>query len=563
MPDKQFDTTPIIKNKDFDELNPKQEYFGPKPILLLILDGWGIGPKNAGNAIERAQTPNIDSYWLKFPHTQLGASGEYVGLPKDEDGNTETGHLNMGAGTIVYQNLPRIDAAIEDGSFLKNHAFINTCEHVRQHKSKLHIMGLIGAGEVHASVKHLYALLRLAKENALTQVYIHGFTDGRDSAPNSGSEIIKDIEKECQKIGVGSIASLMGRYYAMDRDMRWDRIDKAYHALTLGEGLTATDAQTAIREQYQQNISDEFIEPVLIVDKNGQKNLVSDNDAVIFFNYRIDRTRELTRAFCLSDFETGETKPQFDPYSGNENTPKITTPTNTFQRRKILSNLYFTTMTQYERHLPVDVAFSPQIIENPVCKVFSDSGLRQLRMAETEKERFVTFYMNGQKNEQYPGEDRIIVPSKGVKSYDEVPEMSVYEITDELLKAIAQDKYDVIICNFANPDMVAHTGNLEASIKTCEITDEVVGRIVNAIYSKGGVVLITGDHGNIEELIDNETGKIDTKHSNNPVPLLIVGKQFENNPSTLTQGILSDIAPTMLSIMGIQKPSSMTGRALI
>ncbi|MEN8252877.1 MAG: 2,3-bisphosphoglycerate-independent phosphoglycerate mutase [Patescibacteria group bacterium] len=558
----QFNTTPIITNKDFDELNPKQDYYGPKPVVLLILDGWGIGPKNAGNAIERAQTPNIDSYWLKFPHTQLGASGEYVGLPKDEDGNTETGHLNMGAGTIVYQNLPRIDTAILDRSFFNNHALINTCKHVQQHKSKLHIMGLIGEGEVHSNIEHLYALLNLVKEQGVTEVYIHGFTDGRDSPPTAGIETIKNIQKECQKIGVGKIASLTGRYYAMDRDKRWDRIGKTYHALVLGEGLESSDPVTAINEQYARDTTDEFIEPVLIVDESGQKNLVSDSDAVIFFNYRIDRPRELTRAFTLSDFEKG-TNPQFDPYSEEGNNPRNTSPENTFQRKKILKNLYFTTMTQYEKHLPVDVAFSPQLIENPICKVFSDFGLRQLRMSETEKERFVTYSMNGQKNIQYPGEDRIIIPSKGVKSYDEIPEMSAYELANAMLEKIAEDKYDVIIANFANPDMVAHTGNLQASIKTCEITDEIVGRIVNAVYPKGGVILITGDHGNVEELINNQTGKTDTEHSNNPVPLLIIGKRFESNPATLPQGILSDVAPTILSIMGIQKPSSMTGRALI
>ena len=559
-----FDTTPIITLNDFNEMTPQQSYYGPKPLILLILDGWGIGPNNAGNAIARAQTPNIDSYWLNFPHTQLGASGEYVGLPKDEDGNTETGHLNIGAGTIVYQSLPRINAAIEDESFFHNHAFVNACTHTIQNKSNLHIMGLIGTGEVHSSIKHLYSLLEIAKQQGAKNVYLHGFTDGRDSHPTSGIEIVKDIIKKTKEIGVGKIVSLMGRYYAMDRDQRWDRIEKAYHALVLGEGLEATDPITAIKEQYDNKVTDEFLEPILITSE-GKKQLINDSDAVIFFNYRIDRPRELTKAFSLSDFETGgkTQEEHFDPYTedGGLLTPEKKTVT--FTRRKVLSNLYFTTMTQYEKSFPVDVAFSPQLIENPICKVFSDYGLRQLRMAETEKERFVTYYMNGQKNEQYPGEDRIIIPSKGVKSYDELPEMSSREIATEMLKRIEANTYDVIIANFANPDMVGHTGNLEASIETCEITDELVGQIVNAVYPKEGIVLITGDHGNVEELINNDTGKVDTEHSNNPVPLLIVGKKYEGNPSTLPQGILADIAPTMLSIMGIEKPPSMTGRALI
>ncbi len=544
---------------DLDEGLNQEGYFGPRPVVLLILDGWGIGPDNAGNAIVRAQTPNIDHYWLSYPHTQLGASGQFVGLPEGEDGNTETGHLNIGAGTIVYQNLPRIDTAIEDKSFYKNHAILNTCAHVAKHDSTLHIMGLIGNGEVHSSIDHLYALLKAAKQENIQNVAIHGFTDGRDSPPTSAIEIVKEIEKKCKEIGVGRLASLMGRYYAMDRDQRWDRIAKAYHALTLGEGLRAQNANAAITEQYDRKITDEFIEPVLIPDDNGQLSLIGDNDGVIFFNYRIDRPRELTRAFAISDFEKGKKPEQFDPYSVDEN--KVSEKT--FQRKKIPKNLYFTTMTQYEKHLPVDVAFSPQIIENPLCKVFSDYGLRQLRMSETEKERFVTFHMNGQKNVQYPGEERIIIPSKGATSYDEIPEMSAHEITEKMLEKINADATDVVICNFANPDMVAHTGNLEATIKACEIIDEVVGQIVKAVYPKGGVVLITGDHGNAEELINNITGEVDTEHSIYPVPLIIVGKQFENNPVNLPQGILSDIAPTMLSIMGISIPDTMTGRALI
>lgn len=550
---------PKITTNDFNEIHPRQGYYGPKPMILLILDGWGIGPNDAGNAISRAQTPNIDNYSLSYPHTQLGASGKHVGLPDGEDGNTETGHLNIGAGSIVYQSLPRIHEAIENSTFYTIKAFIDACTHTKNNNSNLHLMGLIGSGEVHSSMEHLYALLQLCKQQEVSNVFIHAFTDGRDSPPTSGVDYLQGLQEQCKKIGVGRIASIMGRYYAMDRDHRWQRIEKAYNTLTVGNPITAPDAITAIKEQYNRDITDEFIEPTNITGPNGEKYLIRDNDAVIFFNFRVDRPRELTKAFVVENFEAGLTQTSDDP-NILVNTTTKTIPT--FQRQIILKNLFFTTMTEYEKQIPVNVAFSPQIIENPICKVFANYGLKQLRMAETEKEKFVTYHMNGQKNIQYPGEDRVIIPSKGVRSYDEAPEMGAREITQEMLQRIAADEYDVIIANIANPDMVAHTGNLEASIKSCEITDQVVGQIVNAVYVKGGVVLITGDHGNAEELI-NKKGGANTKHSTNPVPLLIVGRQFENNPTVLPQGILADIAPTMLSIMGIPKPDSMTGRALV
>lgn len=557
-----LDSGPVqakVTAKDFDDLHPRQNYYGPKPMVLLILDGWGIGPNNAGNAIMRAQTPNIDNYQLSFPHTQLGASGEYVGLPEGEDGNTETGHLNIGAGTIVYQNLPKIDTAIENGSFFNTHALVDACTHAKTNNSALHIMGLVSSGTVHSSIDHLYALIELAKQQAVTNVFIHAFTDGRDSPPTSGIEQIQELIKKCQEIGVGRLASLMGRYYAMDRDQRWPRIEQAYNTLTVGSPTCVTDPIAAIKEQYDRGVTDEFIEPVSVCDPDGQRFLIRDNDAVIFFNFRIDRPRELTKAFVLENFEQGLSQP--NPNTVSQPTETKTTPT--FKRSVILKNLFFATMTEYEKGLPVNVAFSPQLIENPICKVFASYGLKQLRMSETEKEKFVTYHMNGQKDEQYYGEDRVIVPSKGVKSYDEKPEMSAQEIAQEMLLRISSDDYDVIIANIANPDMVAHTGNLEATIKACELTDQVVGQIVRAVYSKGGVVVITGDHGNAEELINNKKGGIDTEHSIYPVPLIIIGQQFENNPTVLPQGILADVAPTMLSIMGIPKPDSMTGRALI
>ncbi len=554
-----------ISNQPFDATHPKKPFQGPKPTVLLILDGWGIGPDNAGNAVARANTPNMDKYWIAFPHTQLAASGEAVGLPHGEDGNTETGHLNIGAGSIVYQDLPRINMAIADGSFNTTQAFLNALNHVKKNKSNLHIMGLIGAGGVHSNIEHLYALLNVCAKNNVSNVYIHGFTDGRDSPPTSGINYVKQIQERCSSIGVGSIATLVGRYYAMDRDKRWERIEKTYNALTVGSETCTQDAVSAIKEQYDQGITDEFIEPISVCNSDGTHRTIQDNDAVIFFNYRIDRPRELTRAFVMPDFEQGIKQESFDPYSikYEKSHLKQSTGGATFERKKVLNNLYFVTMTRYEEHLPVDVAFPPQFVKDPLGKVFAQHGLRQLRMAETEKEKFVTYYMNGQSEITFPGETRIILPSKGVKSYDQVPEMSAREIRDHMLQYIREDRTDVVICNFANPDMVAHTGNLEASIKACEITDEVVGSIVKEVFARDGVVLITADHGNVEELINNQTGEVDTEHSIYPVPFMIIGKKFMNQPIMLPTGILADVAPTMLSIMGIPKPESMTGRALL
>lgn len=556
---------PITSGTPFSEIYPRGNYDGPKPMVLLILDGWGIGPNNAGNAIARAKTPNMDRYWLSYPHTQIEASGQAVGLPQGEDGNTETGHLNIGAGHIVYQDLPRINMSIADGGFDRNEAFLNAINHVKKHNSTLHLMGLIGAGGVHSNIEHLYALLNVCRENNLTQVYIHGFTDGRDSPPTSGINYVTQIMERCESLGVGKLASLMGRYYAMDRDKKWDRVEKAYHALTEGTAdQCVIDPIAALQEQYSKGTTDEFIEPIVICDQDGSKRTVDNNDAAIFFNYRIDRPRELTRAFVMPDFEQGIDDLGFDPYTEKYEKTNIQKQEviQTFKRNKVVANLYFVTMTRYEENLPTDVAFPPQNVKKPLGKVFSEQGLRQLRMAETEKERFVTYYMNGQAEVIFPGEDRVIVPSKGVKSYDQAPEMSARELGDEMISRIQEQKYDVIVANLCNADMVGHTGNLDATVKACEALDEVVGKIVNAVYLQGGVVMITADHGNAEELINNDTGEVDTEHSIYPVPLLIIGKQFDNRKTMLPSGILADVAPTMLHIMGIPKPDSMTGRAL-
>jgi len=558
--------TPIISSKPLDPSLMQNSYTGPKPVVLLVLDGWGIGPQNAGNAIATAHTPNMDGYWVSYPHTQLTASGQAVGLPQGEDGNTETGHLNIGAGHIVYQDLPRINMSIADGSFFASPALLNAAKHVQTNNSTLHLMGLIGAGGVHSNIEHLYALLNFAKQQHLSNVYIHAFMDGRDSPPTSGIEYIRQLMESCEHMGVGQLATLMGRYYAMDRDRKWDRIEKAYDALTLGSPDSCIlDPLHSFQEQYNNGITDEFIEPISVCGHDGQKRTIEKNDAVIFFNFRIDRPRELTRAFVMPDFEQGIHTTAFDPYTEKYEKTNIQKPqaSQTFTRKKILSNLYFVTMTEYEAGLPVDIVFPPQKILHPLGKVFSQQGLSQLRITESEKERFVTYYMNGQQESLYAGEDRVIIPSKGVKSYDQAPEMSAFEIAKEMIDRIMTDKYQVIISNICNGDMVGHTGNFEAAVQACEIVDKVVGQIVTAVNQKNGIVLITADHGNVEEMINTQTGAVDTEHSIYPVPLLIIGNQFAQKPIMLPTGILADVAPTMLKLMGITPPESMTGRSLL
>lgn len=540
----------------------------PKPVVLLILDGWGIGPDTAGNAILRAKTPNLDTFWKIYPHTQLAASGKAVGLPHGEDGNTETGHLNIGAGRIVYQDLPRINMSIADGTFDTLPAFLEAFEHVKQHNSVLHLMGLVGSGGVHSNIEHLYALLNLAKAHGFqhNNVFLHVFTDGRDSPPTSGINFIQEIMDKCTALGVGKVATIIGRYYAMDRDHRWDRTQIAYDALTVGsETQCVLDPIGIIKQSYQQNITDEFIKPISICDEGGKTRLINDNDAVIFFNYRIDRPRQLTQAFMLPNFEQGIHAEAFDPYAVKYEKSHLAPKAGggTFQRKKIVSNLFFVTMTCYEEHLPVHIAFPPQTVDTPLGQVLSEHHITQLRMSETEKERFVTYYMNGQREDPYPGEERVIIPSKKVATYDLVPEMSAYEITQTMIQHIQKGTSDVIICNFANADMVAHTGNLQAAIKACEVVDECVGMVVKETLTKGGVVLITADHGNAEELINNETGQVDTEHSIYPVPFIIIGNQYLNQSRVLQSGILGDIAPTILEILGVPKPPVMTGRELI
>jgi len=538
----------------------------PHPTILLIMDGWGLSSNTRGNAIALAKTPNIDKFWASFPHTQLTACGEAVGLPKGEKGNSEAGHLNLGTGRTVYQDLVRINISIADGSFFKNTAFLEAAKVVKNNNSALHIMGMIGAAGAHSSTQHLLALLRLAKEKKLTRVYLHLFTDGRDSPPTSAPTFLEQVEMKMTELKIGRVATIMGRFWAMDRDNRWKRTQKAYQAISEGKGLTAKTPDEAIQQAYERNETDEFIQPTVIIDHNQPVATVNDKDAVIFFNFRIDRPRQLTKAFILKNFEDYKPKKaSFDPYAERYG-QKIYAPlkeTKTFKRGKTYKNLYFATMTEYEKGLPTKIAFPRRQITLPLAQVLSQNNKRQFHISETEKERFVTYYFNGFRERPFADEKWYKISSPPVETYDQKPEMSSFEITEEVIKRINQDHWGFIVINFANPDMVGHTGVLEAGVKSCEATDQCVGKIVNHTLSMGGTTLITADHGNVEEMINLSTGQIDTEHSTNPVPFIVTGKTYLGQSRVLQQGILADVAPTILKLMNINQPAIMTGRALI
>jgi len=535
----------------------------PKPIVLAILDGWGLAPPGPGNAIAQAKTPVITALWNNSVHTQLIAHGESVGLPKREPGNTETGHLNLGAGRIVYQDLPRINMSVADGSFFQNEAFIAAATHVKNNRSKLHIMGLVGGGGVHSDISHLFALLRFFHERQIQQVYIHVFTDGRDSPPTAAMTYVKQLQTVMARESTGTIASVCGRYYAMDRDFRWDRTAKAYLCLTKGEGKTAPSIETAISQAYATNQTDEFIDPTII----NPDALIKDHDAVIFFNFRIDRPRQLTKALVLPDFENQANTLTFDPYAikythKHELDAAQISKLRPFTRGPALSDLFVVTMTEYEHGLPVHVAFPPQTIDNPLGRVISDAGLRQLHMSESEKERFVTYYFNGLREDPFPGEERVIIPSPKIPTYDKKPEMAAAEVASRLISEVNSGLYDFIVVNFANPDMVGHTGNIPATILACQSADTCVGDIFKAVTSAGGVLIITADHGNAEEMLNPATSTPDTEHNANPVPFILAGQNF-NQPNQIRQGILADVAPTVLSLLNIPIPVSMIGRNLL
>jgi len=539
----------------------------PAPVVLLILDGWGIAPPGPGNAIAHANTPFFNQLNAAYPHTQLTASGEAVGLPHGEDGNTEVGHINLGAGQIVFQDLPRINTAIADGSFFQNQALLQAVNHAKKNNSSLHLLGLIGSGGVHANNEHLFALIKFVSHQKVSRLSLHLITDGRDSPPTTSQIYIAEVKKHLQTTGIGTIASVIGRYYAMDRDFRWARTEKAYRCLTEGVGLKATTPEAAIQASYQQQKTDEFVEPTNIVDAQGQPlSLIQDNDAVIFYNFRVDRPRQLTKAFVLKDFETKANDLAFDPHSDKylkTHLPYKITTTPPFKRSKILSNLLFVTMTEYQKGLPVHVAIEPLKVNYPLARIISENNLRQLHMAETEKERFVTYYFNGLRDQAFPGEDWGIIPSPKVATYDLQPAMSTPEITQKLIEKLKLRQYHFIVVNIACPDMVGHTGNIEAAKKACQAADQALSKIIPTILAVNGTAIITADHGNTEELINLQTGEIDTEHSTNPVPLIIVAKQFQGTQRKLIPGVLADIAPTVLKLLNIPKPGQMTGKSLL
>lgn len=535
-----------------------------KPVVLIILDGWGLAPPGPGNAISLARLETMPFLWHTYPHAELSASGEAVGLPYGEDGNTETGHLNIGAGRVVYQDLPRINMAIKDGSFFANDAFLAAISHARTHNANMHLLGVLSDAGVHASREHLYALLALLEKHGMrTNVYVHVITDGRDAPPKSGERFVQELEDHLAAIGVGRIATVMGRYYAMDRDRRWDRTALAYHALTEYNAPSAPSAAEAIRAAYRRNTTDEFIEPIIITGGNrAPLPRIEDNDAVIFFNFRVDRPRQLTRAFVLPDFETARITDSFDPYAVKyyyRHVVRFEDREKPFTRRVVRKNLFFVTMTQYEPNLPVCVAFAPHKVFAPLGMVLSQRNIRQLRVAETEKERFVTYYFNGLREEAYEGEDRLIIPSPNVSTYDLKPEMSAFELTEQVLHRIAIRTYGFILINIANPDMVGHTGNIPAAVRACEVADSCVGSIVTEVLRQGGTCIITADHGNVEEMLGADA-TMDTEHSTFPVPFIMVNAALQGYPSLLPKGKLADVAPTILSFLGIPIPPEMTGR---
>lgn len=499
------------------------------PTTLIIMDGFGLSDEVKGNAVRGANTPVLDRLNGEYAHTQLSASGLDVGLPAGQMGNSEVGHTNIGAGRVVYQELTRITKSIQDGDFFTNEALVGAMENCKKNSSALHLMGLMSDGGVHSHNTHLYGIMELAKRSGVDKVYIHCFMDGRDVPPTSGKDYLAELYEKCDEIGVGEIATVMGRYYAMDRDNRWERVVKAYKAMTEGEGVKFDCACKMMEESYANDVTDEFIVPAV-----SEKAVpVKDNDSIVFFNFRPDRAREITRAFV-------------DPaFSGFE--------------REQLKGLYYVCMTQYDATMPnVHVAFKPESLENTFGEYISDKGLKQLRIAETEKYAHVTFFFNGGVEKQYPGEDRILVKSPAVATYDLQPEMSAYEVTDKLLAAIDSDKYDAIILNYANCDMVGHTGVFDAAVKAVEAVDTCVGKIVDAVAAKGGVTLITADHGNADKMYEAD-GSPFTAHTTNPVPFIVVGYPCELREG----GRLCDIAPTMLKIMGLEQPKEMTGVSII
>lgn len=505
---------------------------------LIIMDGFGIRQEQEANAVAQAKTPNFDRLWQTYPHVPIQGSGLDVGLPEGQMGNSEVGHLNIGAGRIVYQEFTRISKSIEDGDFFENPVFLKAIDHVKQRQSKLHLMGLVSEGGVHSHVEHLYALVRLAKEKELNQVYIHCFMDGRDVPPASGRDTLAALDEKLQEYQFGKVATVMGRYYAMDRDKRWERNQKAYDAMVLGVGKTAQSAVEAMENSYGDKEYDEFVKPTVIQDGDKPVATIEADDAIIFFNFRPDRARQITRSFI---------EPEFDA----------------FPRGKGYFPVHFVSLTQYdETFTNIQVAYEPKTLANTFGETISRQGKTQLRIAETEKYAHVTFFFNG--GVEYPneGEERVLIPSPKVPTYDQKPSMSAYEVTDEVIHRIESKAYDVIILNYANCDMVGHTGYMDAAIEAVETVDTCVGRVVDAVLKAGGAALITADHGNAEQMTDPDTGQPHTAHTSNCVPFILADDTRKD--ATLREGgRLADIAPTLLEILQLPKPSEMSGESLI
>lgn len=507
------------------------------PVVLIIMDGWGVAPAWGGNAVAIAKTPNVDLLWKTYPGTLLEASGQAVGLPGRSRGNSEVGHLNLGAGKIVHQDLPRISAQIQNQSFFENPAIKKAIEHVKKNKSALHFMGLLSDTGTHSHIDHLFALLEMAKQYKVEKVYVHVFTDGRDTEPKVAKKYIEKLEEKMSSTG-GEIASISGRYYSMDRDSHWERIEKSYDAFVSGSAPTFDSPFEAIENAYRRQITDEFIEPCLIRNKKKETILIGDNDSIVFFNFRPDRARQLTKSFVADDFEG-------------------------FPRKKKLKNLIFVTFVMYEESLPVLVAFEPEPVNYPLGKVLSLQGLDQFHIAETEKYAHVTYFFNGGKEKPFEREDRILIPSPRVATYDLKPEMSAGEITNELVDVIRKNRHDFHIVNYANADMVGHTGNIKAAIRACETVDEQVGRVVKEILKLDGCAIITADHGNAEQMINPITGEGDTEHTTNPVPFILVGEKIKKTAINKKSGILGNVSPTILDIMKVERPEDMKQDSLI